>query len=29
MIGISVPLLRRLFLDLGVTIPELWRQYGR
>jgi septum formation protein len=26
-IGISVPLLRRLFLDLGVTIPELWRQY--
>ena len=23
-IGISVPLLRRLFLDLGVTIPELW-----
>jgi nucleoside triphosphate pyrophosphatase len=28
-IGISVPLLRRLFLDLGVTIPDLWRQYGR
>jgi septum formation protein len=27
-IGISVPLLRRLFLDLGVTIPDLWRQYG-
>ena len=26
-IGISVPLLRRLFLDLGVTIPGLWRQY--
>jgi septum formation protein len=26
-IGISVPLLRRLLLDLGVTIPELWRQY--
>jgi septum formation protein len=26
-IGISVPLLRRLFLDLGVTIPDLWRQY--
>ena len=25
-IGISVPLLRRLFLDLGVTIPELWAQ---
>jgi septum formation protein len=23
-IGISVPLLRHLFLDLGVTIPELW-----
>ncbi len=23
-IGISVPLLRRLFLDLGVTIPALW-----
>lgn len=28
-IGISVPLLRRLFLDLGVTIPDLWRQHGR
>jgi septum formation protein len=28
-IGISVPLLRRLFLDLGVTITDLWRQYGR
>jgi septum formation protein len=28
-IGISVPLLRRLFLDLGVTIPDLWRQYAR
>jgi septum formation protein len=27
-IGISVPLLRRLLLDLGVTIPELWRQYS-
>ena len=26
-IGISVPLLRRLFLDLGVTIPGLWAQY--
>jgi septum formation protein len=26
-IGISVPLLRRLFLDLGVTIPDLWAQY--
>jgi septum formation protein len=24
-IGISIPLLRRLFLDLGVTIPALWR----
>jgi septum formation protein len=23
-IGISVPLLRRLFLDLGVSIPSLW-----
>ena len=23
-IGISVPLLRRLFLNLGVTIPQLW-----
>jgi septum formation protein len=26
-IGISVPVLRRLFLQLGVTIPDLWRQY--
>jgi len=26
-IGISVPLLRGLFRDLGVTIPELWAQY--
>jgi septum formation protein len=26
-IGISVPLLRNLFRDLGVTIPELWAQY--
>ncbi len=26
-IGISVPLLRRLFLDLGVTIPGLWAEY--
>jgi septum formation protein len=26
-IGISVPLLRRLFVELGVTIPELWSQY--
>ena len=26
-IGISLPLLRRLFLDLGVTIPDLWAQY--
>ena len=25
-IGISVPLLRRLFLDLGVTVPGLWAQ---
>jgi septum formation protein len=24
-IGISVPLLRRLFLDLGATIPDLWK----
>jgi septum formation protein len=24
-IGISVPLLRRMFLDLGVTIPQLWK----
>jgi septum formation protein len=28
-IGISIPLLRRLFLDLGVTIPHLWAQYKR
>jgi septum formation protein len=27
-IGISVPVLRRLLLGLGVTIPELWQQYG-
>ena len=27
-IGISVPLLRRLFADLGVTIPQLWAQYS-
>jgi septum formation protein len=26
-IGISLPLLRRLFLDLGVTIPDLWARY--
>ena len=26
-IGISVPVLRRLFLEVGVTIPDLWRQY--
>jgi septum formation protein len=26
-IGISIPLLRRLFRDLGVTIPQLWAQY--
>jgi septum formation protein len=26
-IGISVPLLRHLFRELGVTIPELWAQY--
>ena len=26
-IGISVPLLRGLFRDLGVTIPELWARY--
>ena len=26
-IGISVPLLRGLFLELGVTIPELWKQF--
>ncbi len=28
-IGISVPLLRRLLAEFGVTIPELWRQYAR
>jgi septum formation protein len=27
-IGISLPLLRRLLGDLGVTIPELWAQYN-
>jgi septum formation protein len=27
-IGISLPLLRRLLGDLGVTIPELWTQYN-
>ena len=27
-IGVSVPLLRSLFLDLGVTIPELWAANG-
>ena len=27
-IGISLPLLRRLFRDLGVTIPALWSQYS-
>jgi septum formation protein len=26
-IGISIPLLRRLLLDLGITIPDLWVQY--
>ena len=26
-IGISIPLLRSLFLDLGVTIPDLWARY--
>jgi septum formation protein len=26
-IGISVPLLRHLFRELGVTIPELWARY--
>jgi len=26
-IGISIPVLRGLFLELGVTIPDLWRQY--
>jgi len=28
-IGISVPLLRRLLGRLGVTIPELWAQYSK
>jgi septum formation protein len=28
-IGISLPLLRGLLRDLGVTIPELWSQYSR
>jgi septum formation protein len=28
-IGISVPLLRRMFLALGVTIPQLWEQYRK
>ena len=27
-IGISVPLVRRLLLQLGVSIPDLWRQYA-
>ena len=27
-IGISLPLLRRLLGDLGVTIPDLWTQYN-
>jgi septum formation protein len=27
-IGISLPLLRRLLADLGVTIPALWSQYN-
>ena len=27
-IGISLPLLRHLLRDLGVTIPELWSQYS-
>jgi septum formation protein len=27
-IGISLPLLRRLFGSLGVTIPQLWAQYN-
>ena len=27
-IGVSLPLLRRLFNDLGVTIPALWSQYS-
>ena len=26
-IGISIPLLRHLLRDLGVTIPELWARY--
>ena len=26
-VGISVPLLRHLFRELGVTIPELWARY--
>jgi len=26
-IGISIPLLRHLLRDLGITIPELWAQY--
>ena len=26
-IGISIPLLRHLFRDLGVTIPDLWARY--
>jgi septum formation protein len=28
-IGISLPLLRRLLRDVGVTIPALWSQYSR
>jgi septum formation protein len=28
-IGISVPLLRSLFLEFGVTIPELWQAHAR
>jgi septum formation protein len=27
-IGVSLPLLRRLLGDLGVTIPALWSQYS-
>ena len=27
-IGISLPLLRLLIADLGVTIPDLWSQYS-
>ena len=27
-IGISLPVLRRLFADLGLTIPALWNQYN-